>query len=98
MTFIDTRKPYWEREGRGSKQGIRRIQYKLYLPNEIVAMKLYLCFQNILCAISFVIIYKYSILTLHIKFFECSFIRETFFVNCFTVKCILNLDKHQRSD
>ena len=48
MTFIDTRKPYWEREGRGSKQGIRRIQYKLYLPNEIVAMKLYFSFQNIL--------------------------------------------------
>ena len=49
MTFIDTRKPYWEREGRGSKQGIRRIQYKLYLQNEIVAKKLYLSFQNILC-------------------------------------------------
>ena len=49
MTFIDTRKPYWEREGRGSKQGIRRIQYKLYLPNEIVAKKLHLSFQNILC-------------------------------------------------
>ena len=49
MTFIDTRKPYWEREGRGSKQGIRRIQYKLYLQNEIVAKRLYLCFQNILC-------------------------------------------------
>ena len=51
MTFIDTRKPYWEREGRGSKQGIRRIQYKLYLQNEIVAKKLYLSFQNILCPI-----------------------------------------------
>ena len=51
MTFIDTRKPYWEREGRGSKQGIRRIQYKLYLPNEIVAKKLHLSFQNILCPI-----------------------------------------------
>ena len=50
MTFIDTRKPYWEREGRGSKQGIRRIQYKLYIPNEIVAKKLYLSFQNIFCA------------------------------------------------
>ena len=45
MTFIDTRKPYWEREGRGSKQGIRRIQYKLYLRNKSAAMKLYLSFQ-----------------------------------------------------
>ena len=48
--------------------------------------------------ISFVILYKYTILVLHVKFFECIFIWETCFVNCFTVKCILNLDKDQRSD
>ena len=67
MTFIDTRKPYWEREGRGSKQGIRRIQYKLYLQNEIVAKKLYLSFQNILCIVQS--IFKTILLTLHVKFF-----------------------------
>ena len=66
MTFIDTRKPYWEREGRGSKQGIRRIQYKLYLQNEIVAKKLYLSFQNIFIVQS---ILKNILLTLHVKFF-----------------------------
>ena len=73
MTFIDTRKPYWEREGRGSKQVIRRIQYKLYLPNEIVAMKLYLSFQNISCPTLYqFILFDNSIICNHIQIYYTS--------------------------